>query len=81
MKYEVKFTSRFKKDLKSIQKPNSTMKRFWDAIEMLANGMPLPDEFDDHKLVGNFIVTHGLSQQVVLSRRSGFRPFSCPSPV
>ena len=55
MKYEVKFTSRFKKDLKSIQKPNSTMKRFWDAIEMLANGIPLPEEFDDHKLIGNFI--------------------------
>lgn len=55
MKYEVKFTSRFKKDLKSIQKSDSAMKRFWDAIEMLADGIPLPEEYKDHKLVGNFV--------------------------
>jgi len=55
MKYEVKFTSRFKKDLKNIQKQNFDMERFWDAIGMLADGIPLPDEFHDHKLIGNYI--------------------------
>lgn len=54
MKYEVKFTSRFKKDLKNIRKRNLDMERFWNTIEMLANGVPLPEEFYDHKLIGNY---------------------------
>ncbi len=54
MKYEVKFTSRFKKDVKRIQKNPKDIFRFRQAVEMLANGMSLPEEFHDHKLIGNF---------------------------
>ena len=55
MKYEVKYTSRFKKDFKSLQKSDADIQRFKKVVELLANGIALPEEFHDHKLIGNYI--------------------------
>ena len=38
MKYEVKFTSRFKKDLKHAQKQNKNIDKLYAVIETLAEG-------------------------------------------
>ena len=55
MKYEVKYTSRFKKDFKNLQKSDADIQRFKKVVELLANGIALPEEFHDHKLIGNYI--------------------------
>ena len=55
MKYEVKYTSRFKKDFKSLQKSDADIQRFKKVVELLANGIALPEELHDHKLIGNYI--------------------------
>jgi mRNA interferase YafQ len=54
MKYEVKFTSRFKKDFKLLQKRNMNLERLYTVIEILAEGLPLPEEYHDHPLAGNY---------------------------
>ena len=41
MKYEVKYTSRFKKDFKSLQKSDADIQRFKKVVELLANGIAL----------------------------------------
>ncbi len=55
MKYEVKWTSQFKKDFKKLNKSAEDMKRFRAVVEILAEGQPLPEEYHDHKLTGNYI--------------------------
>lgn len=54
MKYEVKFTSHFKKDYKLAQKRGRDVAALDKVIEMLAEGQALPDEYHDHSLVGNY---------------------------
>ena len=54
MKYEIKFTSRFKKDYKLAQKRGLDIADLEKVIEMLADGLVLPEECHDHPLVGNF---------------------------
>lgn len=54
MKYEVKFTSHFKKDYKLAQKRGRDVAALDKVIEMLAEGQTLPDEYHDHSLVGNY---------------------------
>lgn len=54
MKYEVKFTSRFKKDFKLIKKRNLDLTYLYNVIEILASGSQLPDEYHDHPLIGNY---------------------------
>ena len=51
---EKKFTSRFKKDLKSIKKRNLNLDLLIDVIDMLAEGKELPEKYRDHELVGNW---------------------------
>jgi len=40
MKYEGKFTSRFKKDFKLLKKRNLDLERLYTVIGILADGMP-----------------------------------------
>ncbi len=54
MKYEIKFTSRFKKDYKLAQKRGLDISALEKVVEMLADGQSLPDEFHDHPLIGNY---------------------------
>ncbi len=54
MKYEVKFTSRFKKDYKLAQKRGLDITALEKIIEMLAEGETLPAENHDHPLISNY---------------------------
>lgn len=54
MRYEVKFTTRFKKDLKLAKKQNKDIKKLYGIIERLANGETLEEKYKDHFLTGNF---------------------------
>ena len=54
MKYEVKYTSRFKKDYKRLMKRGWDMEKLLDAIDILRSGMELPPEYRDHPLHGDY---------------------------
>ena len=54
MKYTVKPTSKFQKDLKRIQKRGYDMRLMTDIIKKLANGEILPPKNRDHNLSGNY---------------------------
>lgn len=54
MKYTVKPTSRFQKDLKRVQKRGYNISLITDIIKKLADGESLPEKNRDHALSGNF---------------------------
>ena len=54
MKYEVRFTNQFKKDLKLAKRQGKDTEKLFDVIEKLANGEILEDRFRDHELIGNY---------------------------
>lgn len=54
MKYEVKFTSQFKKDLKLSKKQEKDTEELYSVIEKLANGIELEAKYYDHNLTGNY---------------------------
>ena len=54
MKYEIKFTSQFKKDLKLAKKQKKDTEKLFMVIEQLALGNPLEEKYRDHDLSGNF---------------------------
>ncbi len=54
MKYEVKPTGRFQKDLKRIQRRGYNLELLSQVIKTLASGESLTDKYRDHELTGNF---------------------------
>lgn len=54
MKYEIKFTTQFKKDLKLAKKQSKNTDKLFAVIEKLANGEPLEEKYRDHDLSGNY---------------------------
>ncbi|MGP1407491.1 type II toxin-antitoxin system YafQ family toxin [Selenomonas sp.] len=54
MKYEVKFTAQFKKDLKKAQKQYKDLEHLYDVIEQLADGNVLDEKYHDHELRGEY---------------------------
>ena len=54
MKYEVRFTTQFKKDLKLAKKQGKDTEKLFAVIEKLANGEPLEEKYCDHDLSGNY---------------------------
>lgn len=54
MKYTIKFTSQFKRDLKLAQKQHKDVTPLFDVIEQLANGQTLEAKYRDHDLSGNY---------------------------
>ena len=54
MKYTIKPTTKFQKDLKRIQKRGYDISLLTDIIKKLANGEPLPEKNRDHNLSGNY---------------------------
>ena len=54
MKYEVKFTNQFKKDLKLAKKQGKNLDKMYAVIEKIANGESLEEKFRDHNLTGNY---------------------------
>ena len=54
MKYEIRFTTQFKRDLKRAKKQGKDMESLFTVIETLANGEPLAAKYRDHDLTGNY---------------------------
>lgn len=54
MKYEVKFTTQFKKDLKLVKKQNKDIEKLFAVVKLLANGEKLDFKYKDHDLSGNY---------------------------
>ena len=54
MKYEVKFTIQFKKDLKLAKKQNKNLDKLFEVIALLSEGVKLDVKYRDHDLVGNY---------------------------
>ncbi len=54
MKYEVKFTTQFKKDLKLAKKQKKDINKLFEVIELLAEGKSLEAKYRDHDLSGNY---------------------------
>ena len=54
MKYEVKLTNQFKKDLKLAKKQGKDADKLFAVVEKLANGESLEEKYRDHDLSGNY---------------------------
>ena len=54
MKYTVKPTSQFKKDLKKMQKQHKDLELLNQILKLLANAEALPEKNRDHALTGNY---------------------------
>ena len=54
MKYEVKFTTQFKKDLKLAKKQNKNLDKLLEVINLLSNGKKLEVKYRDHDLSGSY---------------------------
>ena len=54
MRYEVRFTTQFKKDLKLAKKQGKDIEKLFAVVEQLANGEVLPEKYRDHDLTGNY---------------------------
>jgi mRNA interferase YafQ len=48
------YTSRFKKDFKRVMKRNKDDNKLWRIVELLMKGGPLPPEYRDHWLGGDW---------------------------
>lgn len=54
MKYEVRFTTHFKKDLKLAIKQGKDSEKLFAVVGRLANGERLPEKYKDHALTGDW---------------------------
>ena len=54
MKYEIRFTTQFKKDIKLAKKQGKDIGKLFEVVEHLANGEALEDKYRDHDLSGNY---------------------------
>ena len=54
MRYEVRFTSQFKKDLKRAKKQHKNLDALFDVVDVLAKGGKLDTKFHDHDLLGKY---------------------------
>ena len=54
MKLQVKFSNKFKNDLKLAKKQNKNIDKLFIVIEKLANQEKLDDKYRDHPLIGEY---------------------------
>ena len=54
LKYKIKFTSKFKKDLKQAKKQGKDIEKLFDVIEKIARDETLDEKYRDHSLAGNY---------------------------
>lgn len=54
MKYGIKFTNQFKKDLKLAKKQNKDLDKLFEVVNILADGGTLDARYRDHDLSGNY---------------------------
>lgn len=55
MKYNVRPTTKFQKDLKRVQRRGYDISLLTDIIKKLADGEALPEKNKDHSLIGNYV--------------------------
>ena len=53
-KYEIRFTNRFKKDIKLATKQGKDLDKLFDIIEKLAQGETLEAKYRDYSLIGDY---------------------------
>ena len=54
MKYDIEFTSSFKKDLKRAKKQNKDIDKLFEVIGTIASGEKLAEKYRDHELKGKY---------------------------
>lgn len=54
MKYKIRFTNRFKKDLKLANKQGRNIDKLFEIVEKLAEDEILDEKYRDHSLSGNY---------------------------
>lgn len=54
MKYEIRQTSQFKRDVKAAKKQGKDMELLVAVVAKLADGIPLDARYRDHALAGNY---------------------------
>lgn len=54
MIYNIKPTTQFKKDLKTVKKRGYNLELLSEVIQMLADGKTLPEKYKAHNLAGNY---------------------------
>lgn len=54
MKYEVKLTNQFKRDLKLAKKQGKDINKLFAVISMIAEGNKLDSKYRDHNLSGDY---------------------------
>ncbi|OUO26568.1 type II toxin-antitoxin system YafQ family toxin [Eubacterium sp. An3] len=54
MKFDIKFTTQFKKDLKLAKKQNKNLDKLFDVIDLLSSDQKLDDKYQDHELSGKY---------------------------
>lgn len=54
MRYGIRVTTQFKCDVKLAQRRGYNMDLLTQAIELLADGQPMPEQYRDHALSGNY---------------------------
>lgn len=54
MKYKIRPTARFGKDMKRLQRRGYDLRLVEEIITLLASGIPLPEKNHDHPLAGNY---------------------------
>lgn len=54
IKYELDFTSKFKKDIKLLKKQGKNIEKLYEIINILAYGEELDAKYRDHNLIGNY---------------------------
>lgn len=53
-KYEVQFSKRFKKSYKRAIKRGKDLSKLEKVVELLADGVPLPEQYRNHNLIGDY---------------------------
>ncbi len=51
---KIRYSSRFKKDFKTIMKRNYNVKLFEEVLRLLVEEKPLPVKYLDHPLIGSY---------------------------
>lgn len=54
MKYEIKPSKKFGKDVKRLNRRGYDMSLLTEVLELLADGSPLPSKYQDHPLEGDY---------------------------
>lgn len=53
-KYQIKWTSQYKKDIKRAKKRNYKIEALEEVVIKIACGIPLEEKYKDHELEGNW---------------------------